>query len=356
MLLGVAAVCAVAQTAGPSAHAGPAGGLCHMDSSRGTIPSRFAVEACFDGKALVLRNNLTLALTVDLKGDARRLGRRSSAFDLATDVTRLQSKDPSLLLPGDTLRISIGRGSASVGVRGSASGGFYAIATTADTFFPTGKKKTKAAFDAFTSFVHEVDDDFDKYNGCIQNRNWIDQIGCFEILTRDVYFAIGRAVLTGGAKGLAAALLSTATFVKWLDAQPEHVSRVLRSPPIEFKADRQPVEKSSKPPPTKPTAAPKPPPPPPPPTPTLEVGSPFDDECVVAWPTAPTRTTDTIELTMSCDHIPDEFLFAVVFYGDPDLDIHPDTTAHVEGEVVDVAESDYGYQVLVVEASSIELH
>ncbi|HET8861636.1 MAG TPA: hypothetical protein VFM94_00105 [Solirubrobacterales bacterium] len=340
----------------PPAHAGPAGGLCHMDSSRGTIPSRFAIEACFDGKTLVLRNNLTLALTVDLRGDARRLGRRSAAFDLAADATRLQSKDPNLLLPGDTLRISIGRGSASVGVRGSSSGGFYAIATTADTFFPAGKKKTKAVVGAFTSFVHEVDDDFDKYKGCIQNRNWIDQIGCFEILTRDVYFAIGRAVVTGGAKGLAAALLSGVTFAKWLDAQPEHVSRVLHSPPIELEADRQPVEKSSKSPPARPTVAPTPPPPPSP-TPSLEVGSSFDDECVVAWPTAPTRTADAIELTMSCDHVPeDEFLFTAVIYGDPDLDIHPDSTAHVEGEVVSIAESDYGYRELVVEASSVVLH
>ncbi len=320
-----------------------------MDYSRGSIPSRFAIEACFDGKTLVLRNDLTLALTADLQGDARRLARNISEFGLAADATRLQSKDPNLLLPGDTLRIAIGQGSAEARIRGASSAGFYAIATTAETFFPGGR--TKAVIGAFTSFVHEVDDDFDKYNGCIQNRNWVGELGCSAILTRDLGFATGRATAVGATKGLPSVLLSTATFTKWLDAQPKQISQVLHSPPIEIEADRRAVKKPPNPPPVKPQASTTPPPP------SLEIGSPFDDECVVAWPTAPTRTADAIELTMSCEHVPeDEFLFTVVIFGEPDLDIRPDTTAHVEGEVVDVAESDYGYRVLVVEASSVVLH
>jgi hypothetical protein len=88
---------------------------------------------------------------------------------------------------------------------------------------------------------------------------------------------------------------------------------------------------------------------------SLTVGSPFSDDCVVAWPTAPTVTSDSIIMTMTCGHVPEgEFLFTQVQYGNPNLDVTPSTgTMHVVGRVVDVAKSDYGYEELVVRASSI---
>lgn len=93
------------------------------------------------------------------------------------------------------------------------------------------------------------------------------------------------------------------------------------------------------------------------PTDSLAIGSSFASRCVVAWPTAPTVTSNGIEMTMSCDAVPESrYLFTDVTYGDPNLPVTPDdSTAYVVGKVVDVATSDYGYKELVVQASSVKL-
>jgi hypothetical protein len=91
------------------------------------------------------------------------------------------------------------------------------------------------------------------------------------------------------------------------------------------------------------------------PTGDYSIGAPFDDECVVDWPTAPLVTSNSIQMTMGCVHVPEnEFQFTQVIYDDPNLNVTPDTgRMHVVGKVVDIAKSDYGYTELVVEASSI---
>lgn len=89
----------------------------------------------------------------------------------------------------------------------------------------------------------------------------------------------------------------------------------------------------------------------------LAVGEAFDDYCVVAWPTAPTITTNAIIMTMSCEHVPEnKYLFTQVRYGNPHLNMTPDTgTVRVVGKIVDVATSDYGYKELIVQASKVVL-
>jgi cutinase len=91
------------------------------------------------------------------------------------------------------------------------------------------------------------------------------------------------------------------------------------------------------------------------PSPSFAPGASFDDLCVVAWPTAPVRTANAIEMTMSCQHVPEsEYLFTDVSYGDPNLAITPDTPeARVIGRVVGTATSDLGYKELLVAASSV---
>lgn len=90
---------------------------------------------------------------------------------------------------------------------------------------------------------------------------------------------------------------------------------------------------------------------------SLTIGSHFDSECVVAWPTAPVTTSTSIQMTMSCDAVPEsEFLFTQVDYGDPNLPVSPDhARAHVIGTIVDIATSAYGYKELVVQASSVQV-
>jgi hypothetical protein len=91
------------------------------------------------------------------------------------------------------------------------------------------------------------------------------------------------------------------------------------------------------------------------PSPSFAAGASFNDLCVVAWPTAPVRTANAIEMTMSCQHVPEnEYLFTDVTYGNPNLAITPDTPeARVIGHVVGTATSDLGYKELLVSASSV---
>jgi hypothetical protein len=91
------------------------------------------------------------------------------------------------------------------------------------------------------------------------------------------------------------------------------------------------------------------------PTGNYSIGSSFSDECVVAWPTAPVINSNSIVMTMTCQNVSEsEYLFTQVQYGDPNLNVTPDTgEMHVVGKVVDVDHSDYGYSELVVQASSI---
>ncbi len=94
------------------------------------------------------------------------------------------------------------------------------------------------------------------------------------------------------------------------------------------------------------------------PAPThLGIGQAFNDHCVVAWPTAPTITSNSIIMTMSCEHVPEsQYLFTQVQYDDPHLDITPATgTVSVIGTIIDIATSDYGYKELVVQASKVVL-
>lgn len=87
----------------------------------------------------------------------------------------------------------------------------------------------------------------------------------------------------------------------------------------------------------------------------FEIGDPFSESCVVAWPSAPIRDSSSIQMQMSCPGVPSEFFLVQVVYPDPELEVTPSTGAmQVTGEVADVARSQLGYQVLVVVADDIE--
>ena len=88
---------------------------------------------------------------------------------------------------------------------------------------------------------------------------------------------------------------------------------------------------------------------------TFATGDHFDDLCQVAWPTAPTRGTNGIDMTMTCQHVSQSsYFFVEVSYDDPNLDVTPSTGfMRIQGTVVGSARSDYGYTVLGVHADRI---
>lgn len=89
---------------------------------------------------------------------------------------------------------------------------------------------------------------------------------------------------------------------------------------------------------------------------TYEPGDEFEASCVVAWPTAPVRYRDHIEMRMSCSGVPSQFLFVDVAYGDPDLPVTPSTgSMRVRGEIADIARSELGFTTLIVIADDVDL-
>jgi hypothetical protein len=336
------------------ADAGLDTGLCHPTDSRAAIPANFGVDACFDGTHAVLRNQLTLVLDASKTGDVGDPTRHESDLGLAADAERLHSHDPGVFLPGDTLTYPVGQGAGTLAIHGSGDNGFYAIATTIADFFP-GKPNQWVG--AFTALVTELDADYAHYKKCIAGKNWIGQLGCDAVRTRDVTFAVGRAGLGVSTSSLVAAILTPETWGSWFDATVQDSKDSLgQSGLIRFAAA-----------PTKPRPAQSHPNPTPTPPPSasgtsgtdgsLGIGSEFESWCVVAWPTAPVTSSEGIEMTMSCEAVPeDRYLFTEVLYGDPDLPISPeDSRAYVVGRVADVAHSEYGYDELVVEASSVKV-
>ena len=341
----------------PESSAGPAPGLCQMNTSRGAIPTNFGIEACTDAKNVYLHNNLTVALTVKVSGNVGAAKRSESDFGLAADATRLNSTDPWILLPGDTLRIPIGPGAASFRVYDSPSAGFYALALTLQTFVPGSGP---AVISAFTALVSELNADFGQYEECLVGKNWLEQLGCDALLTRNVDFAFARAAVSAIATGALSAMLAGVTFTKWLGAQVPNVEAVLGSGTIVISATPQVVAPTSTTTTSTTTTTTFPPAPTSttlPPAPTFATGSHFSDDCVIAWPTAPSYTNNSIEMTMSCEHVPeDQYLFTNVVYDNPSLQPTPDTgTMHVVGQVVGVARSDYGYSELEVQASNVTI-
>lgn len=87
---------------------------------------------------------------------------------------------------------------------------------------------------------------------------------------------------------------------------------------------------------------------------TFGIGERFEGECSVAWPTSPTITATTIELTTFCPgDVPEQFTFVYVIYPDPDLPITPMSGfSRVEGEIVGTSVSGVGLKSLVVEADT----
>lgn len=87
---------------------------------------------------------------------------------------------------------------------------------------------------------------------------------------------------------------------------------------------------------------------------SFEIGSDFDQSCSVAWPSAPTVTTTSIQLTLSCSGVPSTYPLVIAVYPDPSLSITPSTgQLRVAGTIVDIGTSESGLVFLIVSARSI---
>jgi hypothetical protein len=218
---------------GTVASANPAPGLCSMNTSRSTVPGDYPVDACIDSAGIVLRNTLPVPIDLALTGDTGDLVNVSTNLSIPADLTRFKYADPLMILPGDIMRVPVGTGAASVSVAGTDAGGFYAEALTLTTFIPVGPVASgvKAAWGRIATMISEISSDYGQYANCIAGKNWIVQLGCRALLVRNVTFAVGRGVVTGSVKGVLALVLTAANFLKWADAEPGAIAKIIEIPP-----------------------------------------------------------------------------------------------------------------------------
>jgi hypothetical protein len=218
---------------GAAASAAPAPGLCVMNTGRGVVPAKFAMDACVDAKSIWLRNTLKVPVTMGVAGDTGTPVRVQTDVGLAAQLTRLRYPNPLLLLPGDIMRIPVGSGAASVTIANTDAGGFYALAWTAANFLPG---KPIQVSQAFTDLLAELNNAMGVYNNCIAkaataggSKGAAKRVLCQAALAKTVTLAVAKSVVTGAAKGIAAPILSGRAFISWAGAQPGQIATILGS-------------------------------------------------------------------------------------------------------------------------------
>ncbi len=219
----------------PAASAGPDRYLCDMTVARGAIPSSFAAQACFDGRTLTISNDLSIPMSVQVRGNVGNPTRTETDYGIAAEATRAVSTDPRILLPGDTLRFPIGSGAAELRLTAGRYADFYVLASTIADFLPGD---TSTDVQAVTTLVKEINEDFTKYHDCEDRagHSLVHKAGCHVILVRNVSFAIGRAGITGVASGALGAIVSATTFSKWVSASTGNLKALLHSGTIRLAA------------------------------------------------------------------------------------------------------------------------
>jgi hypothetical protein len=229
-LVAVALVIALVP-AGP-AQAGPAGGLCVMNTSRGAVPASFPIEACIDSTGVVLHNQLSVPVHMATTGSVSAPILAYASLDVAATITRLRYSDPLELMPGDTIRIPVGTGTATITLKDTDAGGWYVLAKTLATFIPAGAKAD--VLKAAANLTDKLDNDFTEYANCLSSNNWIGQIGCNVTLQASVQadFAFGGlvillAVLKGGVASIIRLLVSAKTFTDFTGQQVPDVETIL---------------------------------------------------------------------------------------------------------------------------------
>ena len=243
VLASALALCTFAAvTAAVPARAEPAPGLCQMNTSRGAVPADFPIQACVDGSNIWLYNTTTLVLRVFRGGDVGKPVSTPTDFSLAVDVTRLKDGGEWVLLPGDKLKIPIGSGSAAVNVKVLPSAeDFYFWANLVATFFPLGKVVSGLA--AFAQFISDINADFNDYENCKADRNFLGQVGCFARFSAKIQNAVdnlGLGLTAAAGQAVLGVLLSAETFAQWAAVQVPQFTTFIYPPQIKQAALRSP--------------------------------------------------------------------------------------------------------------------
>lgn len=89
----------------------------------------------------------------------------------------------------------------------------------------------------------------------------------------------------------------------------------------------------------------------------IAIGSPFEDICTVAWPTAPSLSSQGTQIRTTCRGVDTgEYQFVDILVPDTDLEVtSSNPTVRIRGEVADVIESGMGFTTLAVIAAEADI-
>ena len=229
----------------PLSAGGLAPGLCNHDATRVEIPGDFALEACFDGETLHLRNDTNLVLKVLL--DGTRVDGRQDAFTPALPALAMALfTEPDILPPGYVSQISIDSAAHSVMIDGTDSNTIYAILVFLNAFLPLPEPLEVA--EALYDFADEIATVTEDLRICLANSAWYADGGCWLGWGWDVNFAYSRLLLKvdiidlGGLVGAIKAFLDTAGFINESFEDVAYITSVAkRELTIEASLDEQTI-------------------------------------------------------------------------------------------------------------------
>jgi hypothetical protein len=228
----LALIALMGSTAMP-ASAGEDKGMCSANHDRGSIPGDFPLDACFDGKTLIIKNGTQFPVTIKLTGndvgavqlDSGAAGTSSRLIAYIrpgqfgqTPVINSPDARSGIVPPGYTVKAPIGNGEAKVHLdsAGADIQKLYVVAEVISRFLPTsvGVEVVKAAGE----LVRELADVGDQYTTCRNRNNAWGDIGCSALLGRNVTFAFGRAAVNGLGGGVIKSVVSLFETASWAKA------------------------------------------------------------------------------------------------------------------------------------------
>jgi hypothetical protein len=243
---------------------GPADWLCIPDTGRGAVPAGFVLEACVDGTGMTVRNSLDVPVLLTGRGMEGPVHISSMGAERET-VLRLVHENRVVLVPGDVVRWSLGRGEASLSVSDLEPANAPAIVATLDPFLPREgpRRIPDAVLQAFADVVEPISDAVAERDGCLDGRNFLGAIAC-DVTTATAIAAVLDAEFSRGvAIEVAPAVLDRGQWAAWAGIGTTDVSgddAVIRQAAVPPPAPPPPPAPASSSRSTRPAPAPAPPP------------------------------------------------------------------------------------------------
>lgn len=239
---------------------GPVSALCAMDTTRGSIPAGFALDACVDGSTIVLHNQLEVPVKVTVQGATGAVVTVPGDLGIAATMTRKEISDPSLLLPSDIMRIPIGSAAATVHIDGHENGTTYIYYRVVEPVF--SKFPGLDVYQAGASMARDMLEAQLGYQECLtDDHSWIGQQGCWIVYQTRVMFAVtlhsvklGLGKIPDARAQLLSVLLDLSNYAVFLGLTVESLAKLLGANPDLVQAARPAGTKSTAPAATSPPA------------------------------------------------------------------------------------------------------